>query len=273
MHSNPNLNRLIIVQWNCFKLTSVRIELLKNFLSEKKPDIVLLNDTKFSKENANFWLRFEKYNTVHRSRELRPNNGGGICILIKECINFSHVSAFEYLKLESINIEIECGGKKKILISNYFNPPNMELSSEYFPKIGEYSKDYINPTFNQFRKEPGKNYSEILDLLIGSPSLANCIQEFKVLEDNLTSDQYPIWATFDLRMNKCDYINQIIPRFKYDLADWNLFRVKLNCKPNELTKNNVEELSLFVVTSIINAAESSIPKRLIFSGLVSYLTL
>ena len=80
---------LKIVQWNCFKLTDVRIFLLDSFLKTFNPDIISLQEIKLDEAQANLKIRFDSYVTYHKTRSKNPCNGGGVAILIKDNIPHS----------------------------------------------------------------------------------------------------------------------------------------------------------------------------------------
>lgn len=71
--------RLVITHWNCLHLPS-RVHLLDNFLAQKCPDIVLLNELKIDLSEANIYLDFQNYQFLTKPRN---KYRGGVAILIK----------------------------------------------------------------------------------------------------------------------------------------------------------------------------------------------
>ena len=80
------MKNLNIIHWNCFKLTTPRLNELKIFLDKFRPDIVSIQELKLCEEDTNFRLRFEGYSSFHKLRAVGSKHGGGVAVLIKENI-------------------------------------------------------------------------------------------------------------------------------------------------------------------------------------------
>jgi uncharacterized protein (DUF1778 family) len=80
--------------------------------------------------------------------------------------------------------------------------------------------------------------------------------------DDMTSDHVPIMINFENRRNdKIKQINTLNHRKVYNLnkADWSKFTDILPTMiPNDLGKN-VDEINKFIVDSILNSADKTIP--------------
>ena len=75
------IKNLKTIERNCNSLMS-KLELIKHFIRINKPDIFLLNETKWSHELANFQIN--GYDFLIKPRENNPNFGGGVAIFIKK---------------------------------------------------------------------------------------------------------------------------------------------------------------------------------------------
>src|SRR5438105_3828795 len=95
IYNNNNNNKLTIVQWNCFCLTTGRQALLGVFLKRTAPDIVALNEVKLEAGKANFALNYPGYRSIFKVRANNPNSGGGVALLVREGINFIEDNTYE----------------------------------------------------------------------------------------------------------------------------------------------------------------------------------
>ena len=56
LHSKPFLK---VVHWNCYQLDKIKLNELKLFINEFKPDLISLQEVKLNQEQANLFLRFD----------------------------------------------------------------------------------------------------------------------------------------------------------------------------------------------------------------------
>ena len=113
-----------------------------------------------------------------------------------------------------------------------------------------------------FTYSKGSNYREILDLLIGSSSIANLSKDFKVLFDfELFSDHYPISISLNSKFthSEANSVKSAQFRFDFSLANWDQFKIKLRELSRLSVKETVEDPSDFITNSLLEAAKSSIP--------------
>lgn len=85
-------NTLNIFQWNCNSLFNKQTQFF-NFISFFKPDIIILNETKLSKERFESELyikNLSNYNFLHKHREEFINGAGGVAILVKKVLNIKN---------------------------------------------------------------------------------------------------------------------------------------------------------------------------------------
>ena len=93
-----------IVHWNCNSIKN-KIELLKFFLSNNKPDVVFLNEIKCNKVTCNLLFNeIKNYKCIYKYRE--KNNGGGVALLIKDEIQYDQCYLFENHNTEIIGIKV-----------------------------------------------------------------------------------------------------------------------------------------------------------------------
>jgi len=82
------MNKLKVAHWKCFKLTQSRHFEFENFLNIFKPDIISIQN----EEEARLLLRFDGYSAHIKTRNLNPDHGGGVAILIKAGIPHSRIN-------------------------------------------------------------------------------------------------------------------------------------------------------------------------------------
>lgn len=116
---NHNL-KIISLNINSLINISRRVELTK-FLSDNKPDIVLLNETKLNPKHK---IKFIGYNIIRRDRP-RATQGGGIAILIRQNIKFSkyyHHSIDSQSTLETCIIKLNMPSNSILYIIAAYYP-------------------------------------------------------------------------------------------------------------------------------------------------------
>ena len=80
---------LKVVHWNCYQLDKIKLNELKLFINEFKPDLISLQEVKLNQEQANLFLRFDSYSLYYKPRERNPHRGGGVTILVNNFIMVS----------------------------------------------------------------------------------------------------------------------------------------------------------------------------------------
>lgn len=91
---------------------------LKNILPQLKVDIVLLNKTKL-KSSTKFYV--PGFQCIRKERD-NDLNDGGVAILIKNDIHFSHV-LLNLEKLEAVAIKLF----NNLIIASVYNPPGVKI--------------------------------------------------------------------------------------------------------------------------------------------------
>ena len=282
-------DRLVIIHWNCNHLPS-KVKLLEHFLTKESPDIILLNEIKMDLTQSNFYLDIKNYQSIVKPRDKK---GGGVAILVKNGIEFTLDSSFDYFSLELLCIQVKLKDFPLFIFSLY-NPPNKPLPFELFceitkkcPKfliggdlnsktkqigcigenengqllekvLNELNVSIINdksPTFNIFNRQ----YFEILDIFLTPPSLLDKVVDFKVLnKDDMTSDHFPIRTCLSAQYLEIDKEAQ--EKLDFKKADWNMFRSILNSNQHQ-TPENIDEFNDLITKNILEAARKSIPKQ------------
>jgi len=130
-----------------------------------------------------------------------------------------------------------------------------------------------NPTFFQkqgaVRIQSNKEqYTEILDLALGSPNMADKVRNFQVLNDHIMdSDHCPIY--FDLKLSGHTVLNNDDKkvRLNFAKADWVQFRNILDEKAKDISEYqlgsmNINKLNELISNQILEVVEKSVPKFL-----------
>ena len=293
------MHYLKIIHWNCFKMTESRLVALDFFLSETKPDIMCLNEVKYNQEEANLFLRFNYYYVYYKPRTLNPSDGGGVAILVRDGIPHTRILSGLADNLENVGICVENGSNFLNVIALY-SPARtlsfdavkgyLELGSELLllgdlnansAAIGCKRQDYngnvldqildeldlvvINddstPTYFQYKS----NHSEILDLILSSASVACNVTNLEVLTDQIMgSDHAPVLCNVKLDGPSYNKTRNSKARYNFNKANWNLFKEKVDEKIQEFpiheSLNNPEALCGYLISTIQDAADQSIPK-------------
>ena len=100
------MSKLKVAHWNCFKLTQSRHFEFENFLNIFKPDIISIQELKLNEEEARMLLRFDGYSAYIKTRNLNPDHGGGVAILIKSGIPHSRINGLDD-SLEIIGLKVD----------------------------------------------------------------------------------------------------------------------------------------------------------------------
>ena len=90
-----NKRNLTIVHWNYNSINN-KEEKFKYFINNKKPDIILLNETKINDLHANnIFNTFTKYNFIHRQSSVKNGGGGYRHFVVKIGTAISQISKFQ----------------------------------------------------------------------------------------------------------------------------------------------------------------------------------
>ena len=274
-----------------------------NFISnETTQDIILLNEIKCNEYQANDLLNISGYNCEYK---IRNENGGGVAILIKSQIKYEVIE--NNWETEAIGIIIELNNSKLAIFSYYNRPSkkfdknvldsdflkNLELEHKHLiicgdlnariRKLGCTGKENDNfllesnllivnnekiPTFHIDHKDKSKkNYKEVLDYVLCSPSVEKKISELIILDHELLgSDHSPISITISFNQ-KIKHLRSKTDKkvMMYNKANWEMFRkiieneiahVEFNDQPLESSAENITNI-------IKNALKETVPTKII----------
>lgn len=153
MNPNPthktNYHNLNIISLNINSLINIsrRVE-LNNFIGEKNPDIILLNETKLNEKHI---VKFEGYNMIRRDRS-RGSRGGGTAIIIRDNIKYSK---FHNSKIDSLPLLETC-----IIKINVPSNSTMFIIAAYYPagNNNDTFKTELNTVFETLNLQNSSNF-------------------------------------------------------------------------------------------------------------------
>ncbi len=245
-------------------------------------------------------------NIIYHHQKI-TTKGGGVALLIKNSILNTRIFGLDE-NLEIIGVKIEAGNFSFNLVT-YYEPKGDSLSAEAIESymrlgpnlilVGDLNSkalsvgcrvvnrngilleeilsntdlivinDKFSPTYFSYG---GKNYSEILDLILCTGLMYKYASNFEVLSDYIMgSDHAPIVCNFSFNFNFKSISNSNELRYNFKKADWNQYREIVNRGISELDSKelwNLEINSLNAQLSdlMVRAAESSIPKFLNYNA-------
>ena len=141
-------------QPNPAKLNTNKIAEFQSYLFDKKPDIVILNETWLSKnihDSEIFPNNSYKIYRMDRSRKTHPidpndpdkfkKNGGGVLIAVKSNLNVEYTLIKTKCKAEIISVEISLGGGKFVCLSTFYRVGN--LGDENHRVVDNYLRNLV----------------------------------------------------------------------------------------------------------------------------------
>lgn len=271
-----------IIQWNCNGFYS-HLEEINLLINDLNPYILCLQETHFSETHIpkmkNFNIYFENFTPSHRSC-------GGVATLIhknfysEEIIinsNFQVTAATIYFpfKISICNIYIPPSQPlnkqdlinlinqipKPILLCGDFNAHNNLWGSTTKNRNGSIIESILNDldlnlfnnSFSPTHFSSFKGSFSTIDLTISSPEIQPFFN-WKTHSDLCSSDHFPIILT---SLQKIAHTKR--PRWKINRADWLTYQ--LNIKFEHIhNDSNINEKCNEITKSIINSAQTSIPK-------------
>ena len=102
-----------------FKLTESRLVAIDIFVNETKPDIMCLNEVKYSQVEANLFLRFNSYHVYYKLRSKISYDGGGVAILVRDDIPHTRIVSGLANNLENVGICVQNGSNFLNVIALY----------------------------------------------------------------------------------------------------------------------------------------------------------
>jgi len=269
-----------ITQWNCRGYHGNYHE-LRSLLSATSAVVASLQETKCGGRDLNAPRGYAIYNKPGPDRL-----HGGSALIIHNSRPHAHYGLQTELQAVAVQIQL----RRKVTICSLYLPPNENISFETlsglieqlptpFLLLGDFNArhqlwgDVVvnqrgriverliltenltilndgNPTHHHIQT----NSMSCIDLSICSSCLTNDF-EWTICDDLYGSDHFPI--KLKLRNHK---LTTRIPRFNFRRADWSLFRAELVYPTECIDQPNIDETIETFNSSIINAAEKSIPK-------------
>lgn len=293
-HRKNRLKDMVVVQWNCFKLTKSRIVELRLFLEEFKPDIMSIQEVKMNEEEANLSLRFESYSAFYKARRKGPTFGGGVAILVREglscsripemsaeldCIGvrietaelnfniFSLYSPANTLKLDTVQKFCELG--PELLILGDLNAKTFSVGCKSYDNNGRVLDEILSETSLAVLNDNsptyfGRNdeYEEILDLIICSGLLVNKAAFFQVLSNHMMgSDHASVLCSLKFEKSYYREEGESETRFNFRRANWGRFKkIMEESIENSLGIDESEDihfLNEFLSGVILDAADAT----------------
>lgn len=241
-------NNFTVGHWNCRSIKNKRI-LLENFLKNNYFDVFCLNETKLSNLDV---IDFFGYNFIRKDRNSR---GGGVGILIKKGLDFEIIDSLSSFEFELIGLKVRLINRSINVFSWYLPPDNQknkknnQITDVFFNelnkhrpfvlagdlnchskkwfctkttskgadlalKIEQFDINVLNTEGATYRKEQDISKS-VIDLILVSNDISDKFNFFKVYNENLTSDHFPIKANFCIesiktKQKNCVKINRVI---------------------------------------------------------------
>lgn len=150
---------------------SKHIDELVVLMHSKPLDILAINESKLDHTVSNNSVALSGYNLERRDRD---KHGGGVCVYLRNSINYKRRTDLEDSNLEMIVLEISKPNSKPFLITTWYRPPKSSL--ELFDKFelflnkvdGKFKEIYILGDLNcNFQSNPPENHTKhIMNLMI-----------------------------------------------------------------------------------------------------------
>lgn len=282
---------LRIAQWNARSIFR-KLPELKRFINTQNPqiDILCIQETHLTHM---YTPRIAGYTLVRKDRT--SQKGGGICIFIKNTLSYNDLNLVNPVPWFEIQGITTCG----INILNIYIPPNnhvqQHILSDIFNQfssrtliLGDFNArnthwnnssnncnglrlanvlddtNFVLLNDSQYTRYPdttiGSHHASpsLIDLNIASPDLApRCVTS--VVDVYLDSDHSIIFTDIDTHIM---HNNIFRPRWSLKRADWKKFNDHITMAIPQIKTDmqSVNDLNCSFITSISNAAQSSIPR-------------
>jgi hypothetical protein len=166
LKTNEHNNRKMkIVHWNCNSIKS-KMKFLEQYIFENKTDIISLNELKCDLE---LWNHIYNINGYKKIEKCRNNSGGGVCLLIKNDIEFEIVNLDLDLEIVCIKIQSKIG--EVYIISWYV--PEQNLKKETIEQVIKDKKNLLlmgdlNARTKQFNESTNNNGDELDEFMLNN---------------------------------------------------------------------------------------------------------
>ena len=132
-----------IIAWNVNSVRSkVKQEEVRYLLSERKPHLLLLSETKLNDSN---FVQFPQYK-IYRNDRL-SDGGGGTAILIRENIKHDVVNTPLLKASEATCVKLSLNNSKSIIVNSFYSPKNL-LRDDLSKLMSLHSNVFMGGDFN-----------------------------------------------------------------------------------------------------------------------------
>lgn len=116
-------------------------------LIASKIDILAINESKLDPSVSNNEISILGFEIVRKDRNINGRFGGGVCLYIRNNLNFNLVENLSNDRLELITVEITLPHSRSFLISTWYRPPNSPIEifqgfEEMIDKIDQTNLEY-----------------------------------------------------------------------------------------------------------------------------------
>ena len=104
-----------------------KIDEIRHIVCNKNIDLIAFNETRLDRSIPDGLIDIDGYEVVRKDRS---RNGGGVCIYLRNSINFKRRSDLISTELETLCLEITKPHSKPFLVTTIYRPPN--ATAEFF---------------------------------------------------------------------------------------------------------------------------------------------
>lgn len=126
--SNENLQDtipskgLVVAGLNINSLLA-HIDDLRVFMTSQKIDILALNETKLDATIRDNEIHLPGFDVIRKDRSANGRNGGGVCLYIRNNLNYRVRTDLQHDKLEFLSVEIINPHSKPFVVATWYRPP------------------------------------------------------------------------------------------------------------------------------------------------------
>ena len=115
---------------NIFSLLMAHLDELRIFISEHRPHIICITETKIDSTIDNSHIEIDDYVVVRNNRN---RHGGGVAMYIHKTVNYKLREDIAFSEIESISIQVKVGNYKPFIVTSVYRPPGKPV--EYFNEL------------------------------------------------------------------------------------------------------------------------------------------
>lgn len=279
-------NVLKIIAWNVNSVRSrVRQEEVKYILTNQKPHVMLLSETKLN--NSNF-VQFPNYKTYRNDRQ--SDSGGGTAILIDEQVKHTVLNTPLLEASEATCIRLALSNSKYLDVISFYCPKNL-LKKDLHKLMNLHSNVFMGGDFNAkhcywLNAENNSNGNTLYRFLVDDdvaelvhPNAYTCYKSktnpstidlglakgVSVISSSVT-ELNPDHCPVQYLLKVADDLSYEAPvkQFMYKEANWVRFRELVDEKLNQHplpTSNDIDSSIYLLNEAISSAMDQCIPKK------------